>query len=136
MTEFAFIAKMKSDRDLTTDDVRKALTNALSTEFNKLKFRTKKGKHIVEGRIRTSMINPVVSFVGNYDIEIRDQKARIKLDARSRPNGWFWITLILFFLIFFPLIIILILMVNNQKRRMKEGFERAKASIEHELSDW
>ncbi len=93
------------------------------------------------GRIRTSILNPVVSVVGEFKAHADESKGKVTVDVSIRPNGWMWFMLatsVVATLFYFPLfwlwfgidIVLYIYQKNRTLERMREAFEEFKFRVQ------
>ena len=123
-----------------TDNLRMlgAVRAALEKTFDATKFTTPKdttagNTENFVGRVKTKLLNPIVSLKGTYSVAVTDQSASVRFDTSTKTNGWFWFTLLLC-LFFWPLILLVMWMWFSQKKKTNEALNSALNQVEFEMA--
>ncbi|OCJ64173.1 hypothetical protein A6U96_10285 [Agrobacterium tumefaciens] len=99
-------------------------------------MKDRKRKKLVTGRIKGSVFNPIISFTGTLEIEMRENKSRFRFDGKTHTNGWFWFTLLVFLLLFFPLLLVLTAMYSSQNKKLLTALEQVGDRVRFLTSEW
>lgn len=128
------IAKVfKSEATIAKDSVLESIEGALKREFDKVKIKEgKDGTPIIHCRVKTKLWNPIVSLKGPVNIQTKENKAKVMVDADTKTNLWFWFT----FLIgcfFWPLLLMMCFMYSSQKKKSVQSFEHVFERMDFDL---
>lgn len=124
MSDFSVSGKIQTDEIDTAADFEKVFVKELNSTFNKVKIKNGSNGLIISGRVKTSVFNPIASFKGKLDVNIKNSQCRYIYDGKVSTNGWFWITLLIFVILFFPLILVIVIMYHKQKNQIIEEMKR------------
>jgi hypothetical protein len=125
---------IESDENISKDIIIEKIEEALKKEFNKVKIIDgKDGVPELRCRVKTKLLNPIVSIRGPIKIQTKGNKAKVMIDVDTKTNGWFWFTLIIG-LFFLPLLIMMFFMYSSQKKSSIKSFEKVFERMEFDLS--
>lgn len=131
MSDLTLTATIETEEPVGEEDVRMALARALNEKFDKFAF-NKQDPHRFSCRVKTKLFNPIVSLKGIIQTQIKENRAKVLINASVNVNGWFWIT-ILFSLFFWPLFIVDYWMYATQKNDSYEALRQALNQVEFNL---
>ena len=131
------ITKVIESKDTITEEIiMREIKEALENEFNKVEISNNKdGIPELKCRVKTKLLNPIVSIRGLIKIQIKEKKAKIMIDADTKTNGWFWFTLIIG-LLFWPLLLMMVYMYISQKNSSIQAFDKVFERMEFDLSEF
>jgi len=125
---------IEAEESISKEEVMEKIEEALKREFDKVKIKDgKDGTPELSCRVKTKLMNPIVTVKGPIKIQIKENKAKIMIDADTKTNGWFWFT-ILISLFFWPLFILDYFMYSSQKKSSIQAFEKVFERMEFDLS--
>lgn len=125
---------IESEYAISKDTVMEKIEGALKREFDKVKINNgKDGTPELSCRVKTKLMNPIVTVKGPIKIQIKENKAKIMIDADTKTNGWFWFTILISFL-FWPLFIMDYFIYSSQKKASIQAFEKVFERMEFDLS--
>ena len=131
MSDLTLTATIETEEPVGEEDVRMALARALNEKFDKFAF-NKQDPQSFSCRVKTKLFNPIVSLKGIIQTQIKENRAKVLINASVNVNGWFWIT-ILFSLFFWPLFIVDYWMYATQKNDSYEALRQALNQVEFNL---
>jgi hypothetical protein len=136
MGSLALSVTLSASQPLTSLEVEQMFLTEMTNTFTSFRIKERSGNKVASGRIKTAVLNPVVSFTGNLLIETKGDKARLRFDGKTKTNGWFWFTFFLMLVLFFPMLLVLFLMFHSQSKRTVTDLDRVKERMQFTLNDW
>tara|TARA_R110000823_G_scaffold96554_31_gene210299 strand:+ start:1157 stop:1567 length:411 start_codon:yes stop_codon:yes gene_type:complete len=125
---------IESEEAVSKDTVITKIEEALKKEFDKVKIKNgKDGEPELYCRVKTKLLNPIVSIKGPMKVQTKDNKAKLMIDADTKTNGWFWFTFVVG-LFFWPLWLLMFFMYYSQKKSSIQAFEKVFERMEFDLS--
>ena len=118
--------------DLTSEQVLCKLRDVLDNQFDATEY---VGNVSFVGRVKTKLMNPVVTMCGTMNAETNDGRAKVSLSVDNKLNMWFWFTLLLCFMVPF-VFVILIWMFISQKNAGYEQFDSVLAKLEDDIGSF
>jgi hypothetical protein len=112
------------------------IEDALKKDFDNVQMRKSANDEFeLTCRVRTKLLNPIVSIKGVVKIQINENKAKIMIDADTKTNGWFWFT---FFvgIFFMPLWAGMVIMFFLQKQSSIQSFNNIFDRMSFEMSNF
>ena len=132
MSDITLTQTIESDMPLSEDIIKNTMREALNERFDKFKF-YKKNPEKFRCRVKSKLLNPIVSLRGTLQSQIQGNKAKLMIDASTKTNLWFWVTLLLWLILCFPLLLLMFWIHSSQKKRSIEAFNSAFKQIEFQL---
>ena len=134
MSELTVTKVLESESELSKDMIITKISDAFKKEFDNVKLKSdKNGESELYCRVKTKLFNPIVSIKGPIKVQTKGKKAKVLIDADTKTNGWFWVTLLLGML-FWPLWVMMFFMYRSQKRSSINSFEKVFERMEFDLS--
>ncbi len=132
---------IESEEAVLKDTVIAKIEEALKKEFDKVKIKNgKDGEPELNCRVKTKLLNPIVSIKGAVRVQTKDNKAKVMIDADTKTNGWFWFTFIIGFVFWplwgmpWPLWLGMFFLYSSQKKSSIQSFEKVFERMEFDLS--
>lgn len=132
MSALTVTSLIESDQTLSTESLLTFIESSLKEEFDKVKLQQKNGTPEIFCRVKTKLWNPIVSLKGPIRIHIKENKAKVMIDADTKTNGWFWFTLLLGAL-FWPLWVLMFFLYSSQKKSSYRSLQKVFDRIQFEL---
>ncbi|NKX15823.1 hypothetical protein HGG75_05175 [Ochrobactrum pseudogrignonense] len=95
MSDFSVSGKIQTDQIDTAAEFEKVFIKELSSTFNKIKTKPSPTGLLISGRVKTSVFNPIASFKGKLDVNIKGDQVRYIYDGKIGTNFLFWLTLLI-----------------------------------------
>jgi hypothetical protein len=131
MPEISYNYKIQSEENLEEGKVSNEIQNYIQREFNKVSFNGNDFNASVKSRI----LNPVIKFEGNFEIKIKDNKAKIFLNVNTKLNGWFWFEIVVG--LFFPVLWVLLgIQWYTQKNKSSKIFNNLRNHLDSRFSSF
>jgi len=133
MSALTITKVIEADEAITKDEVIQKIEEALKSEFDKVKIKVgKDGVPELRCRVKTKLLNPIVSVRAPIKIQTKENKAKVMIDGDTKTNGWFWFTLLIGFT--FPILwIMMFFMYSSQKKSSIQSFEKVFERMEFDL---
>ena len=131
MPEISYNYKIQSEENLEVGKVSNEIQNYIQREFNKVSFNGNDFNASVKSRI----LNPVIKFEGNFEIKIKDNKAKIFLNVNTKLNGWFWFEIVVG--LYFPVLWVLLgIQWYTQKNKSSKIFNNLRNHLDSRFSSF
>ncbi|MEX0739829.1 MAG: hypothetical protein WD071_10860 [Pseudohongiella sp.] len=119
---------------LPKEKVMSKIEDALRKEFDKVEIGAgTDNEPQLYCRVKTKLLNPIVSIKGKINVQTKDNRAKVMIDADTKTNGWFWFTFMIG-IFFWPLWLLMFFMYWSQKKSSIQSFEKVFERMEFDLS--
>lgn len=133
MSALTITKVIEAEGAISKEEVMEKIEEALKSEFDKVKIKDgKDGTPELSCRVKTKLLNPIVSIKGPIKIQTKENKAKVMIDADTTTNGYFWFTFIIG-LFFWPLWLLMFFMYSSQKKASIQSFEKVFERVEFDL---
>ena len=131
MPEISYNYKIQSEENLEEGKVSNEIQNYIQREFNKVSF----NGNDFNASVKSWILNPVIKFEGNFEIKIKDNKAKIFLNVNTKLNGWFWFEIVVG--LFFPVLWVLLgIQWYTQKNKSSKIFNNLRNHLDSRFSSF
>jgi hypothetical protein len=97
MSEISYDYRLSLEDNISKEDILNETKNYLHRNFNKVKFEENSLENVFSSRVKSKILNPVVSLEGKIEIKVKERKSKVFIDVDTKLNGWFWFEIILGF---------------------------------------
>ena len=134
MSALTITKVIESENKISKEEIFEKIEDALKKEFDKVKVKlNKEGEQELKCRVKTKLLNPIVTMKGPIKVQTKDNKAKVMIDTDTKTNGWFWFTFIIG-LFFWPLWVLMFFMYSSQKKSSVQSFEKVFERMEFDYS--
>jgi hypothetical protein len=128
MSDITISKTINIDEGIDKERLISMIDEEIHIDFDKVKIEDEGSHYSLYCRVKTKLLNPIVSLKGTIQTNIKGNKARILIDVGTKTNGWFWFTFIIFLFfspwIFLPIgFFFLMFMYFSQKKKSTEAFQ-------------
>lgn len=131
MAKLSHDYRIESDEKLDENKILDVINNYIQAEFDSVTIEEKS----FVCRDKTAIVNPIVTYNGNVEIQVKENKSKIKIFVDTKPNFWFWTEAVIF-LTFFPLYIVLYFQWEHQKKSTKELLNNLQNKLDSEFGSF
>ena len=133
MSEISYDYRLSLEDNISKEDILNETKNYLHRNFNKVKFEENSLENVFSSRVKSKILNPVVSLEGKIEIKVKERKSKVFINVDTKLNGWFWFEIILG--LFFPIIWILLgIQWWTQKKKSSEIFSNLNNHLNSRFS--